>query len=184
MAAAFKRLFWQPYVSSLERRPLLTKAATASTLMAVGDGLSQFLEKKPKYDFARTGRMALIGFAMSGPLMHGWYKVLDRLVPGAPTTQNTIKKIAADQLLFTPLSLGAFLTLLPVLEGKNTEQVKDRIKSDYKPILLTNWSVWPFVQFVNFKYIPVDQRVLFVTILGIFWNAYLSYMGNRNANKK
>ena len=48
----------------------------------------------------------------------------------------------------------------------------------------TNWTVWPGAQYINFAYIPTEQRVLYVTVLGIAWNSFLSYMGNRNAKTK
>lgn len=51
-------------------------------------------------------------------------------------------------------------------------------------MLQTNWTVWPGAQYINFQYIPTNQRVLYVTMLGIVWNSFLSYMGNRNAKVK
>ncbi len=48
----------------------------------------------------------------------------------------------------------------------------------------TNWTVWPLAQYINFAYIPTEQRVLYVTVLGLVWNSYLSHMGNRHAEVK
>eukprot|EP00026_Physarum_polycephalum_P016203 Phypoly_transcript_17062.p1 GENE.Phypoly_transcript_17062~~Phypoly_transcript_17062.p1 ORF type:complete len:219 (+),score=29.04 Phypoly_transcript_17062:155-811(+) len=192
-----KRLLWEPYVRALDKRPLFTKMCTASVLMGVGDAVSQNIEKivqkrsagsekqvTSPYDIPRTLRMAAVGMFLSGPLLHVWYKVLDKWMAGPPTKALLFKKIAADQLLYTPISLAGFLAVLPLLEGKPPSAIKDRLKSDFTPILLTNWTVWPAAQYVNFAYIPTDQRVLYVTTLGIVWNSFLSYMGNRNAKAK
>jgi len=130
------------------------------------------------YNPIRTARMASIGFMLSGPMLHQWYKILDRMVQGSGKVA-VIKKIAADQLIFTPISLLAFLGLLNGLEGKSLEQTKEKIQRDFVPILLVNWTVWPLAQYVNFALIPAPQRVLYVTVLGIFWNSFLCYMGNR-----
>jgi len=190
-------------VRSLEKHPIITKMFTASVLMAVGDACAQNIEHyaatrtqtkakdeehgenkevkeiKPfRYNFIRTARMATVGFVLSGPMLHVWYKVLDRMVPGTGKVA-VIKKIAADQLLYTPVSLAAFLGLLNALEGKSVADLKAKMKRDYTSILLVNWTVWPLAQYVNFAYIPNDQRVLYVTVLGIFWNSYLCYMGNK-----
>ena len=37
------RTFWQPYINAVEKAPLLTKAATAGTLLATGDIIAQTL---------------------------------------------------------------------------------------------------------------------------------------------
>lgn len=40
--------------------------------------------------------------------------------------------------------------------------------------LVANYTVWPLLQVVNFKYVGVQHQTLFVNIMAIFWNAYLS----------
>lgn len=46
----------------------------------------------------------------------------------------------------------------------------DKLRTSYVPTLLTNWMVWPAVQLVNFKLIPLNHRLLVVNLLslGIF----------------
>jgi len=206
MFAGLRRFLWEPYTRALEKRPLVTKMCTASFLMGVGDVCAQNLEhfaaqrkaskeenntevekdekqvaphKVPfNYNYARTARMACVGFILSGPMLHQWYKVLDRMVPGTGKAV-VIKKIAADQLIYTPISLVAFLGILNVLEGKSLPDLEAKMKRDFFSILGVNWTVWPIAQYINFALIPSSQRVLYVTVLGIFWNSYLSYMGNK-----
>jgi len=36
--------------------------------------------------------------------------------------------------------------------------------------------IWPVVQFVNFKYVPLELRVLVVNVVSLGWNCYLSYL--------
>ena len=72
--------------------PLRTNAVISCGLCSLGDALAQFTEWKMDimspgkeergYNFARTGRMAVFGFFICGPLLSVWYRTLG-LVSGA-----------------------------------------------------------------------------------------------------
>lgn len=57
-----------------------------------------------------------------------------------------------------------FLNTMALLEGSDP---KEKLNSAYWPALRANWYVWPAVQFVNFKYVPLDLRVLVVNIISL-----------------
>lgn len=42
--------------------------------------------------------------------------------------------------------------------------------------LLANWKVWPLIQAVNFKLMPIQYRVPFQSTCGIAWTLYLSLL--------
>ena len=44
--------------------------------------------------------------------------------------------------------------------------------------LIANWKVWPIAQLINFSLIPLNFRVLWVNLVGILWNAIVSYIAN------
>ena len=37
---------------------------------------------------------------------------------------------------------------------------------------------WPFVSFINFRFIPLDYRPIVGSIAGALWNIYISSAGN------
>lgn len=84
--------------------------------------------------------------------------------------------MACDQLLFAPTFIGVFLTSMAVLEGTPP---RDKLDKSYVPALTTNYMVWPFVQLVNFKFVPLQHRVLFVNLIAIGWNCYLSFLNSQ-----
>ena len=43
-----------------------------------------------------------------------------------------------------------------------------------------NLMVWIPAQFLNFSFIPTKYNVLFSNMIGLAWNAYLSYMTYNN----
>lgn len=85
-------------------------------------------------------------------------------------------RVAADQLVFAPCNLGFFLTTMAVLEGSSPQE---KIAKTYSTALQKNWMVWPAIQAVNFKLVPLDHRVLVVNVISLGWNCYLSYLNGQ-----
>lgn len=71
--------------------------------------------------------------------------------------------------------IGVFLSSMATLEGN---PVKEKLDKNYKTALTSNYMLWPFVQAVNFKVVPLEHRVLFVNVISIGWNCYLSYLNS------
>ena len=44
------------------------------------------------------------------------------------------------------------------LQGKPGEAVP-KLKQDWKDAIVANWKLWPVFQFVNFRFVPPEQRV-------------------------
>lgn len=151
------------------------------------------------WDFKRTFRFAAYNFCVA-PLGGKWYIFLDKYFPmpvitGAVTkaiqSQLTkqangmaIKRMVTDQALFAPAGLVLFFTTMGLAEGGKWENVKEKFKDAYIPALIANYKVWPIVQFVNFKFMPLQYRLPFVSSLGIVWNAYLSWLNNASKQEE
>lgn len=43
----------------------------------------------------------------------------------------------------------------------------EKLRSSYTSTLLTNWMVWPAVQLVNFKLVPLNHRLLVVNLISL-----------------
>ena len=72
--------------------------------------------------------------------------------------------------------IGVFLGSMATMEGNDP---KKRIETTWWPALKANWMLWPFVQVINFSFIPLQHRVFFANIVSIGWNSYLSWINNR-----
>lgn len=44
---------------------------------------------------------------------------------------------------------------------------KEKLESTYWEALKKNWMVWPAVQAVNFKFVPLEHRVLVVNVVSL-----------------
>ncbi len=91
----------------------------------------------------------------------------------------TVAKVALDQTAFAPLFNGLFISVLGAMQGKTVPQVGEKLKREYKDVIITNWKLWPAVQMVNFFVVPFNLRPLVAGVVALFWNTYLSWKSNK-----
>lgn len=94
-------------------------------------------------DWGRTLRFTLIGATFLAPALHTWYGVLMRRLPGtAPAT--VVKRVALDQLVFSPVFLAAFLSTVMVLDGRAAKvrgesRKPARVKELVRVLFVESW---------------------------------------------
>lgn len=88
----------------------------------LGDALAQYATDLP-FDAARNLRLSIYGLLVGGPSGHYWHAFLDsRIMPKRPQSPTAVlAKLAADQLLFAPISTAIFLAYLKAAEGYPSE---------------------------------------------------------------
>ncbi|CAM9679690.1 unnamed protein product, partial [Ectocarpus fasciculatus] len=171
------------YVRNLETRPVLTKCVTSAAISAGADATCQYLEStKKKFDFARFGKFTLLGMVLVGPTLHYWYGYLARNF-AENSMLNVLKRLALDQLVFTPGFITVFMSSVLVLDGR-PENIPEKLSSDFFTTLMANYSVWVPAMFLNFKFIPFQFQVLFSNGVGYMWNVYLSYASHKKVENK
>ncbi|WPG97276.1 Hypothetical protein R9X50_00005000 [Acrodontium crateriforme] len=171
------------YQSKLASRPLLTQCVTTAVLFATGDTMAQQLVEKKglkNQDFGRTGRMVFYGGCIFAPVATKWFGFLQRriVIPGKPNLEIAAR-VAADQGVFACGNLFFFLSTMAIMEGSDP---KKKLESTYWNALQKNWMVWPAVQFTNFKFVPLEHRILFVNIISLGWNCYLSFLNSQGGS--
>ncbi|XP_049508345.1 protein Mpv17 isoform X3 [Panthera uncia] len=161
---------WRAYQRALTVHPWKVQFLTAGSLMGLGDIISQQLVERRGLREHQTGRtltMVSVGCGFVGPVVGGWYRVLDRLVPGT-TKVDALKKMLLDQGGFAPCFLGCFLPLVGALNGLSAQD---------------NWAklrrLWPAVQLANFYLVPLHYRLAVVQCVAVLWNSYLSWKAHR-----
>jgi len=170
---------WSAYETALATNPLLVKALTSLVGFTAGDILAQTLvEKVDKYDPMRTVRLGGFGLLWHGPSSHYFYGFLDNLIPGTDLT-TVFTKVFCDQVLWNPIFGTVFFTYLTFAEGKTFADLKKKLQQDLFTAVKGSWAFWMPAHFVNFKFIPGDQRVLYINCLQILYNIFLSIIGNR-----
>lgn len=115
---------------------------------------------------------------MQAPCLHKWYMFLERRLP--TTKYKQLTKVALDQGCFAPCFIVVFLSAFGVVQQHNINVIKEDIEQNYLDILAVNYTIWPFAQAINFSLIPLRFQVLFVQIIALFWNTYLSWKTQKN----
>eukprot|EP00416_Gambierdiscus_australes_P039281 CAMPEP_0171109844 /NCGR_PEP_ID=MMETSP0766_2-20121228/71012_1 /TAXON_ID=439317 /ORGANISM="Gambierdiscus australes, Strain CAWD 149" /LENGTH=222 /DNA_ID=CAMNT_0011571635 /DNA_START=52 /DNA_END=720 /DNA_ORIENTATION=+ len=175
---------WRSYRLALQRRPLLTKATTSASLMALSDAMCQGMEssraevqrhqhQRPAYDWDRSARLAAIGLVYNGPLAHAWYQVLERMVQIKHPAWGLGCKMLLDAVVYSPPSVVGYVALKSRLEGSDWRGVRDEVRTKWWPGLVASWSFWPAANLVIFALAPLQLRVLCNNALALGWNAIL-----------
>lgn len=94
--------------------------------------------------------------------------------PGPINMLAILKRVACDQFILAPATLFVFLFSMGTMEGLDGDEIREKIRANYLPILFVNWQVWPILQAINFRYIPLQYRVPVGALMGIGWSAFLS----------
>jgi protein Mpv17 len=79
---------------------------------------------------------------------------------------------------------------MTVAEGGGRRAISNKLRDMYLPTLKANFMVWPLVQIINFRLMPIQFQLVsfrfpslldisnvsqpFVSTIGIAWTAYLS----------
>ncbi|XP_014206059.1 mpv17-like protein 2 [Copidosoma floridanum] len=126
------------------------------------------------YNFVRTRNMTAVGF-LQGPFHHYFYAVLERYLPGR-STRSIFKKTVLDQAIASPTCLGIFFFGLGALERKNLNDINGEVRLK----LMDTWKVdcmfWPPSQFINFLFVPMRYRVIYINFMTMIYDMFLSYM--------
>ncbi|EXU97234.1 Mpv17/PMP22 family protein [Metarhizium robertsii] len=127
------------------------------------------------FDFERLTRFMAYGFCVA-PLQFKWFRFLERAFPITKTSAfgPAMKRVVFDQLVYAPFGVGLFFTVMTVAEGGGRRAIGGKLRDMYVPTLKANYVVWPAVQIVNFRLMPVQFQLPFVSTIGIAWTAYLS----------
>ncbi|KIZ06048.1 protein Mpv17 [Monoraphidium neglectum] len=177
---------WASYCDHLVKRPLITKVITGVVGTIVGDGIAQATShlsarrvarpgaRKPRfqYDWARAARLCAYAACLGTPIGHYWFAFLDKAVfptrMGHPLT--AVLKMGLDQAFMAPAGMVLFFLSISLMEGKPLQQAVGVVRDKFVPTMIANYMV------VNFRFVPPEQRILYVNAIYIGWVSFLSSM--------
>jgi protein Mpv17 len=185
------------YGAALASRPILVQSVTAAVIAGAGDVVCQArargdadvvcqacargdAEPSPRsrapragrgWEAARTARMAAWALAVT-PVVSKWFSWLGRAFP-----TSSLQRMLADQLLFTPLNICAFLFTMGLAETGTAGGGMRKLQA-MPSVLRSNYVVWPAVQWLNFSFVPPLLQPLAVNVVGLAWAVYLSAVVN------
>lgn len=142
-------------------------------------------------DWHRTLQVAITGMIWSGPITHFWYGLLEKiyaflaqLLDIQHPAMGLCVKLLLDAALFSPTVVMGYFIVRSLLEGGGggdsdwVSRAKNKLQTKFKPTLVGAWKFWPAVNSVNFYFVPLQFRVLYMNILSLFWSGYLTYVNS------
>ncbi|XP_073393999.1 uncharacterized protein [Physcomitrium patens] len=172
MADEVKAL-WGQYLRNLQRHPLRTKVSLTT----------------------------LLARSLDRPLqLECWQEVLTWLLRSWPERETYSSSVLFFSWCFLLIGVSGFAalrfllfgsvwTLFPQVygethsfssrqqddsqQGRPWKSVKIQLKSNFPSVQLNAWRFWPIVSLINYKYLPIQLRVLFQNLAAVCWGIFL-----------
>lgn len=104
--------------------------------------------------------------------------MLDKHIRAKSPLTRTLEKVFIDQVVFAPLFLAGLVTIIGFTQHRDIERIKAKLQNEYIDILKSNYYVWPWVQLINFRFMPLNYQVLLTQVVAVIWNIYVSWRTN------
>ncbi|KAJ2159816.1 hypothetical protein GGF46_002756 [Coemansia sp. RSA 552] len=179
------------YLTALARQPLVTKACTTATLNFLQEEIAQRYSGVRADDQSRGNKSGLVdrrviqfslyGLAISGPLNHFLYEILNRVFANRPrNTTNTILMLLAQNLLISPILNSVFLAANAVIAGERSlSALVQVVKSRLLGMMKVSWVVFPCVQLFAARVLPPLVWVPFFNAVAFTFGTYFNTQGKK-----
>jgi len=170
-------------------------------------------DKSFEWNQTRTFHIASFGVLINGPVYAKWYPWLDgkvktwkvhqyhdTLMSKYVKNQNStvakwlvprksmmepITKLLIEITTFDIPFLSFFFGYMNVLRGGTWEDFKHKIRHELPQTYMTSVGFWSAAQLWNFRFVPIVYQSVFVHVVSIVWDGFLSYrneVSSHNAN--
>jgi len=75
--------------------------------------------------------------------------------------------------------LAGYFTVRSILEGTGLNGARDKLKTRFLSTLFGAWKFWPLANAVNFWFVPLQFRVLYMNVISLFWTGWLTYVNSK-----
>lgn len=129
-----------------------------------------------RYDPKRTLRWAMIGLTLHGPYFFYSFSKLDRIFGASTSLSVAAKKTIFGQLVVFPPYLTALFTYMGMLEGMKRDDIASKVQDRVPKAFMSGCIFWPFANLINFSFVDIRWRVVYLAGVGGLWNGYLSFL--------
>lgn len=100
---------------------------------------------------------------------------MDKALKTKSPLRKAMIKVGIDQIIFAPIFIALLVSTISYMQDQNVQLIEHKLKTQYKDILISNYYVWPWVQIVNFRWVPLNYQVLLTQTVAFLWNIYISW---------
>ncbi|GAA6053387.1 hypothetical protein JCM3770_002299 [Rhodotorula araucariae] len=184
--ATTARLALTSYLTSLERRPVLTKSVTSGTLYLLSELVSTQLARPASTRNASPSRtkrtnispvaflkryqqalkLAAYGFFVGAPLDHFLYGLLARIFAGRTSRRARIAEVVTANVAILPVQNAVYLAALSVIGGaKSARQVLAEVKGPFLEVMQLTVVVSTLSLAFAQRFVPPQALVPFLTLI-------------------
>ncbi|KAL7464265.1 hypothetical protein ACHAXS_004604 [Conticribra weissflogii] len=133
------------------------------------------------YNLRRSLARSLECILVSSPLMHYGYDLFESLLP-VSSSFAALAHVVADSVFLDGIFVGTGIIATGLMEGHSLKrQVLPNLRNVYVPTLkasvATSSALMP-LQFLSFRFLPVQLRVLSVNAVDLVWTGVVSFVSH------
>ncbi|KAI4114356.1 MAG: hypothetical protein LQ338_008018 [Usnochroma carphineum] len=98
---------------------------------------------------------------------------------GRLNVRNTLMKVIIDQTLGAVANVALYLGGVQALQGIPLRECLKVVREQTWPLMIAGYKLWPLVSLLNFTIVPVDQRTVVGSLVGLGWGVYLALKAAR-----
>ncbi|KAI4260468.1 MAG: hypothetical protein L6R42_004046 [Xanthoria sp. 1 TBL-2021] len=92
---------------------------------------------------------------------------------------NTLMKVLIDQTLGSVVNVALHLGGVRALQGVPVAECLQVVRIQTWPLMIAGYKLWPLVSLLNFTLIPVEQRTVVGSLVGLGWGVFLALRAAR-----
>lgn len=122
-----------------------------------------------------------MGYTVISFNLYGWYnKMLPYFFSNFSKKHflnkyNVLATTILDQTLFAPYMAVSYLFFISLFEFGNLKRALKNVVDNFLPVIIVNYQFWPFVNYLNFTFVPFTFRIVVLNFCALFWNSYLAF---------
>ena len=135
------------------------------------------LESAPRWwNPTRSLAMAATGLLAGGPWNFTLARVGEHLFPGR--LPRAIAAKMAVNMATAPIGISSTFFLTNHFQGHHSDAALRRIRDDMPRTFVAGFFFWPFVSYLNIRFLDVAYRPVAGALAGAVWNIYVSAQAN------
>lgn len=88
-----------------------------------------------------------------------------------------------DQIVASPLFIVSYFIPAGLLEGHSMQECNEELGRKFLTVYKVDWLIWPPCQFINFYFLPLRYRVLYINAITTLYNVFLCYIKHKQLSK-
>jgi protein Mpv17 len=97
--------------------------------------------------------------------------------------RNTLTKFLLDQSIGAAVNTVMFIMGIAMLRGQSWQYGVEETKTGFWPLVFAGQKLWPLVSIISLTLVPVEQRMVFGSTIGVGWGIFLSLMAGGKKKK-